>query len=232
MTLLYIIGSGSLHYNEELRFSLRSVEKHCKDVDRIIVVGEKVEFLSDKLEYHYIKEAEGNKEYRIAMKIYNACKSGIIKGDFAFMNDDFFFTRPYDWSKNYAKLDLISRGNEHYQKAIKDTRDYLIGLGHTTYHFDVHTPIVYNSDQFMDLLLHIQKSMLTTNGMVVKSLYGNINNLKPTCYMDCKLSTLQTPRDFERIKDTPVISCSDGSWHNGVRSYLRKLYPNKSKYEK
>lgn len=231
MTLLYIIGSGSLHYNEELRFSLRSVERHCKEVDRIIVVGEKVGFLSDKVEYHYIKEEQGNKEYRIGMKIYNACKSGIIKGDFGFMNDDFFFTRPFDWDNNYAKSDLINRGVENYQKAIKDTRDYLIDLGFTTYHFDVHTPILYNSDKFLALLPHIQKSMLTSNGMVVKSLYGNINKLQPTFYNDCKLSTLQTPRDFERIKDTPIISCSDGSWYNGVRAYLRQQYPNKSKYE-
>lgn len=231
VTLLYIIGSGSLHYNEELRFSLRTVEKFCK-VDKVIVVGEKVEFLSDKVEYHYIKESDGNKEYRIAMKVYNACKQGIVKGDFIFMNDDFFFTQPYDFSINYAKEKLNPKGQDHYQKAILDTRDYLLGLGKTIHNFDVHTPIIYNSEKFMELLPHFEASKQTTNGMTVKSIYGNINGLTPTLYDDCKLSTLQTVNDFNKIIGKPVISCSDGAWHNGVRSYLRKLYPNKSIYER
>lgn len=231
MNLLYIIGSGSVHYNEELRYSLRTVEAHCTDVEKITIVGERVSFLSEDVEFHKITEAEGNKEYRIAMKIYNACKAGYITGDFAFMNDDFFFTGLYDWTKNYAKPELKSNGFNHYQKAINDTKEYLLSLGCSTYHFDVHTPIIYNAEKFIDLLPHIRKSQLTSNGMTVKSLYGNIYNLTPTWYEDCKLSTLQTPRDWERIRQTPVISCSDGCWRNGMRAYLKKTYPNKSKYE-
>jgi len=165
------------------------------------------------------------------MKVYNACKNGFIKGDFAFMNDDFFFTRPYDWSINYAKPELKNNGLENYQKAIHDTREYLLSLGCTTYHFDVHTPIVYNSEKFLEMLPHLQKSQLTTNGMTVKSLYGNINGLTPTWYNDCKLSTLQTQQNFERIKNTPVISCSDGCWSNGMRAYLKQQYHKKTKYE-
>ena len=232
MQLLYIIGSGSLHYNEELRFSLRSVQRHCPEVTKIVVVGEPVHFLSDMVEYHYIPEAQGNKEYCIGMKVYNACKEGYIKGNFAFMNDDFFFTRPFDWSVNYAKPDLHATSLQYYQKAIHDTKQYLLSLKKTTYHFDVHTPIVYNSKKFLKMLPHLQQSQLTSDGMVVKSLYGNINGLEPTMYNDCKLSTMQTRRDFERAKETPVISCSDGCWSNGMRSYMKSEYPNKSMYEK
>jgi len=232
MQLLYIIGSGSLHYNEELRFSLRTVQEHCKDVTSITVVGEPVHFLNDKVNFYPIKEADGNKEYRIAMKVYNACKNGFIKGDFAFMNDDFFFTEPYDWTKNYAKAELNPKGNDNYQKAIGDTRNYLLSLGKSIHNFDVHTPIIYNSEKFMELLPHFEQSKLTTNGMTVKSLYGNIYGLEPTLYNDCKLSTLQTQSDFNKMIGFPVISCSDGCWSNGMRSYLRKLYPNKSIYER
>jgi hypothetical protein len=231
MQMLYIIGSGSLHYNEELRFSLRSVQKHCPEINKIVVDGEQVHFLSNKVDYHYIEEAKGNKEYRIGMKIYNACKSGFIKGNFIFMNDDFFFTRPYDWNINYAKGELPSEGKENYQKALSDTREYLLSLGKSVNHFDCHTPIIYNSEKFIELLPHLEKSKLTTNGYTVKSLYGNIYELEPTLYNDCKLSTLQTESDFKKIKDTPVISCSDGSWQNGVRKYFKNIYPNKSIYE-
>lgn len=232
MKLLYIIGSGSLYNNEELRYSIRTVEKHLKDVDEVIVVGEKVDFLSDKVKYHYIKEAFGNKEYRIAMKIYTACKLGYVSGDFALMNDDFFFTRQFDWKQNFAKENLESKGSAYYQAAINETRNYLKRLGHTTYHFDMHTPIVYNSERFMSMLPHFEASKRTPYGMVVKSLYGNINGLKPTFYKDCKLNQLLTLRDFEKIKNTPVISCSNFAWNKNVKAYFNFLYPNKSKYER
>jgi len=164
MTFFYIIGSGSLHYNEELRFSLRTVEKFCPEAERIVVVGEPLHFLSNKVDFHYIEEAKGNKEYRIGMKIYNACKSGYIDGDFVFMNDDFFFTRPYNWNINYAKGELPSGGKEHYPKALNDTREYLLSIGKSINHFDCHTPIIYNAKKFMELLPHLEKSKQTTNG--------------------------------------------------------------------
>lgn len=231
MKFLYIIGNGSLYNNEELRFSLRGLDAHVKEPKDIIIVGEKVHFLSDKVDYHYLKEEQGNKEYRIATKILNAIKKGYVKGNFIFMNDDFFFTRPYNFRLNYAKADLKHTSLDNYQKAIFDTKNYLTKLGYSTYHFDVHTPIIYNAKKFLALEPHFEQSRLSTNGFVVKSLYGNIYGLKPTLYTDCKLNTLQTPRDYERAQDAPILSCSDSAWSNGVRSYLKNLYPNKSKYE-
>ena len=232
VTMVYVLGSGSLHYNEELRFSLRTVQKYCPEVTRLIVAGEQALFLSDKVEYLPIKEAQGNKEYRIAMKVFEVCN--YIKGDFLFMNDDFFFLRPTNLENypNYSKGDLkATQQAQHYQKAIQDTQHYLKELGHTTHHFDVHTPIIYNAKKFQALLPHFEKSRLSTNGFVVKSLYGNIYNLEPTQIVDCKLTTLQTQSDYRKLESAVVMSCSDGSWMNGVRNYLKNSFQNKSKYE-
>ena len=229
MVAVYILGKGSLYYNEELRYSLRSLSTFAPEIKRVLIVGEKPNFINDKIEYHYVNEAEGNKEYRIAMKICHACK--IVDSDFIFMNDDFFLTRAQNWNLNYAKETLNPKGHDHYQKSILDTRDYLLSLECSTFNFDVHTPIVYNSKKFLDLMPHFEKSRVSSNGMVVKSLYGNIYGLEPTSYNDCKLSSLQTYADFNKIIDVPIISCSDGAWMNGVRSYMRKQFPNKSIYE-
>ena len=233
MVMLYIIGKGSHHYNEELKLSLRSVETHCPEITRLIVAGEPVQFLSDKVEFIPIAEANGNKEYCIAQKVLKACE--FIKGNFIFMNDDFFFTRKQDWSINYAKpklKGLPKMGSiEHYQKAVNDTGLYLESLGYSTYHFDVHTPIVYNSKKFKALAPHFDKSKVSSNGYVVKSLYGNIYGLEPCFYEDVKLTRMETTDDFRNAKETHCISCSDASWHHGVRAYLLKMFPNKSKYE-
>ena len=51
MDILYYIGDGSHHNNEELRYSLRALEKHCKDIDEVWIVGNKPHFLNDKVKY-------------------------------------------------------------------------------------------------------------------------------------------------------------------------------------
>jgi hypothetical protein len=236
LTMMYILGNGSTHYNEELRFSLRTVADFCPQIKRLILVGENPNFLSEKVEYHKVDEVKGNKEYRIAMKIINGIKASNLKGDFVFMNDDFFFLKPQNFTNypNYCKGNLFRDNQkiEHYQKALQDTHDYLKSIGKTTHHFDIHYPIIYNAQKFLKLMPHFEQSRLTTNGMVVKSLYGNIYGLEPTMAYDCKLNSLQTYRDYERMNRGDLLSCSDAGWAYGVRIYLKKMYPNKCKYEK
>lgn len=231
MVALYILGNGSTCYNEELRFSLRTIEKYAKGIDRVIVAGELPELLSDKVFKIKIDEAKGCKEYRIAMKIYNAIKLGKIKGDFIFMNDDFFLTQETDFTNypNYAKETLNeTRNNSGYQISLRNTYQYLLNLGYTTYHFDVHTPIIYNAEKFVKLINHFEYSNTLEFGLVVKSLYGNIYGLEPTIYTDCKLWSL----DLARINKTHCFSSSDAGWQNGLRSYLKSKHPSKSSYEK
>lgn len=235
MDVLYILGKGSLFGNDELRYSLRSLENNVSNVGRVIVVGEDPGFLSDEVEYHYIEEGFGNKEWRIGAKILEACDRGIVKRNFFFVNDDHFFIQPTKTTRypNYCKGNLINpKIVGTYQRALNDTAAYLLALGKTALHFDVHTPIVYNPKKFKELREAIAKSKKARHGYVVKSLYGNIHKLKPTAYVDKKLQILRGGYDDPQIKDGHVISCSDRGWKYGVGDFVKELFPNKSKYEK
>ncbi|MBT0607648.1 hypothetical protein [Aequorivita echinoideorum] len=247
MDILYILGAGSLHNNEELRYSLRALEKnvcHAKLVEatrslsgaegRVVVVGENPGFLSEKVEFHYLPEAKGNKEYCIAKKVEWACQN-VMQGDFLFMNDDFFLHKkivPQHYP-NYQKGCLSHTApDSNYNKSLQHTFQYLKRLGHTTFHFDVHTPIIYNSDKFLALSQHWKHSKTLDFGMVVKSVYGNIYQIPHLPYKDVKLSRLKTLEDYQRIDATSCISCSDAGWRNGVADYLKHKFPNPSIYEK
>jgi len=233
MDVLYILGDGSQCDNEELKYSLRSLERHLKNIDRVIVVGENPNFLSDKVEYHYIKEAKGNKEYRIASKIYKACELGIVKGDFLFMNDDFFFTKEVDVIKYpYYHKGCLSLGspNKFYKASLMATYNYLKTKELKTLHFDVHTPIIYNAEKFLAIKEDIYKSMINPFGFVVKSLYSNIYGILGEEYEDVKLGKF-TERIMERVKSTNVISCYDGGFKDWLHDYLKETYKQKSIYE-
>lgn len=230
---LYILGDGSKFDNEELRYSLRTLEKHVKNIHKVIIVGEDPKFLSDKAEYHYIPEVKGNKEYRIAKKIYTACEKGIVKGDFLFLNDDFFFTKEFDATKYpyYHKGDLLlGSPNKFYKASLMATYNYLKENGFNTLHFDVHTPIIYNSEKFLALKPHLDKSCLNAFGFVLKSLYSNIYGIEGEEYEDVKLGKFNN-NVFERMKSTNVVSCYDGGFEDWLYAYLRHEYKEKSKYE-
>lgn len=77
MDVLYILGSGSPFNNDELRYSLRSLEKNGVNVSRVIVVGENPGFLSENVEYYHVKEFSGNKEYRIGKKSNGPVKKAL-----------------------------------------------------------------------------------------------------------------------------------------------------------
>ena len=49
MDMLYILGNGSKHDNQELRWSLRSLEKYGRNVGSIAIVGEPPEWLSPEV---------------------------------------------------------------------------------------------------------------------------------------------------------------------------------------
>ena len=235
MDVLYILGKGTVDRYRELQYSLRTLEKFAQGVDRVIVFGENPRFHSEELEYHYSRDYIGNKEYRIARKIFEACKRGLVKGDFLFMNDDHFFNLPTDITSYpyYAKGELQMRTpNRFYQQSLINTRQYLEGLGKTTFHFDVHTPIIYNAEKFLALEPHFDESKKLLCGYVVKSLYSNFYGHTPTMIKDIKINRFNRPEYREVIKEADVFSCSDPGWRDGLYHWLRNKYPEKSKYEK
>lgn len=233
MDVLYVLGTGSKFNNEELKFSLRSLERFGKNIGRIILIGEKPDFLDySKIEHHPFEES-GVKEYRIASKILFACEEGIVSGNFLFCNDDFFFTQSFD-ANNYPFYNKGSLLNGEpktaYQEHLKITRDFLVSKGKSTKHFDVHTPIIYNSEKFM-ALRECWETSKKTIGMVVKSIYCNMYGFLGMPYNDIKLKSLQLPSDLNLLKTSNCFSIADEAWNKGVKNHLQHLFPTKSKYE-
>ena len=237
MDVLYILGSGSKFKNNEIRYSLRTLEKFIPNATRVIVVGEDPGFLSKEVDFYPMPEAVGNKEYRIAKKIEWSCKKDVVTEPFLFMNDDFFLTQTINpetypfYHKGQLNQDPP---NNLYRKSLHNTDAFLRSQKKTTLHFDVHMPIIYDPEKFMQLASAWIFSKTLSSGLVVKSVYANtfLNPNQSVQINDVKLSKLKTPQDFKRLENRDVFSCSDAGWLQGVGMHLAKQFPNKSKYEK
>ena len=57
MDILYYIGKGSHHNNQELRYSLRALEKHCKDIGNVWIVGNRPHFLNNNIKYLWVEDS-------------------------------------------------------------------------------------------------------------------------------------------------------------------------------
>lgn len=233
MDVLYVLGQGSPFHNEELRYSLRSLEKFGRNIDRLIIVGEKPKFLDYTQVVHLPFKEIGVKDYRIASKILHACTTGTVKGDFLFCNDDFFFQKPFDCNTfPYYRKGQLLFGNAitAYQSHLELTRDYLRSQNKPTLHFDVHCPIIYNADRFIKLTQDWEHSK-NTIGLVVKSVYANSFFIKGVHYDDVKLRELISRRDYDLINLNECFSIYDSAWKRGVESYMMREFQEKSKWE-
>ena len=233
MDILYILGKGSPFGNEELRYSLRSLETNGTNIGNLFLVGEKPAFLDYSKVTHLPFIEKGVKDYRIASKIMHACQSGLIGEDFIFCNDDFFFMNSFDAAKfPYYQKGALLKGKavRAYQEHLEITRDYLISQGKKALHYDVHCPIIYNCEKFMSLAPTWEYSG-TTIGLTVKSIYANMNDIFGVDYEDVKLKQLIDPIDYYFARLNECFSISDSAWKHGVESFLQKEFPTKSKWE-
>ena len=216
MDVLYYIGGGSMRNNIELRFSLRSLEKFGKNIDRVFIVGNKPHFLTN-VEYFWVEDKD--QWWKNAfIKTKTAIEKGISK-DFLLMNDDFFMLAEFDAETYpfYHRGAIPEDNGREYQKVITNTKKVLEKENATTNHYGVHCPIRINGEKYLTLEKYF------TEPVSARCLYGNLF-CKGRKINDCKGNEIKTN----------VTKCwSSKSWLNDdILNKLREMFPNPSKYEK
>ncbi len=242
MDIVYILGKGSKWRDNELRYSLRSIEDHLTDYDKVFIVGELPAFLNTNVIHIPADDLYGH-ERNIMEKIKVACKNQYVSDDFFFINDDHFLLQAvkssiYPYYSKGLLLDYINdREFDDYRQALENTFNALINRRLSSYNYDIHTPIVYNKKKFIKVM---DSYDWENNEYVIKSLYCNTLGVTPVFIEDCKINKkLSIEQIEEKTKGHHCFSISDHAIHQGVhyfskskmRVFLKLTYPNKSKYE-
>lgn len=223
MDILYYIGDGSHHNNEELRYSLRALEKHCKDIDEVWIVGNKPHFLNDKVKYLWVADS-GEWWQNAFYKTMAAIKAGISK-QFLLMNDDFYMLEDFCAAKYpyYNKGEIMDVVQNKYQEVIINTKRVLKSLGKPSLHFGVHCPMRIDGEKYMQLAKFFEGK---NEGVPVSArcLYGNLY---------CKNS--KTVSDNKKVQfsygETGCFSSKE--WVvNETLGELKKMFDTPSKYER
>ena len=211
MDVVYILGSGSLSQNDEIRYSIRSLDQHMLDLRDIYVVGE----MPQKLPYaKHIPANDGFTErWKNAYnKVRKACDIEGLSDEFLLMNDDFFMLEDF-------------MGAEWPFYALEGSNGGTCG----THSFHIHCPIRLSREFYKNMPFSLDQKACRSP----RSFYGNYYRAKPTFCKDFILRAANDCKPFdEQVKGQPCFSISDSSMlYEPFRQWLQTLYPDPSGYE-
>lgn len=252
--IVYALGKGSKWSNNEIKYSIRSIEKHVSNYRNIYIVGEFPDFFIKRSDsegaiidgiIHIPAHDKFGHERNIMEKIKKACQESSISESFMFINDDHFFLKDVDCSSYpyYYNRELIEsiqkrKRNDEYKDALQNTLYALANNPkNSKLNYDIHVPILYDKKLFIKSMDHFNWEKYE---FVVKSLYVNTNNINGMQLDDCKITGRVSSKKLqEQINGRHLFSIGNeclnpypGEKESSVKVLLTELYPNKSKYEK
>ena len=242
MDVVYALGSGSCWQNNELRYSLRSIEENILNLGNVYVVGICPEWLGNVIHIPAQDPFNHNKDGNIISKVLKECSREELTKNFLFMNDDYVILNKViieDMKGWYINMmdqykDCWYEKNA-WNKAVKRTMDYLKSKNLPLYHYDgAHCPQLYNKYTFQKVM-----NMVGWNGescYTISNLYLNVTGAEPGNVIRIKATFQDEIHNMDIIKkkcaNAIFMSYNNSGLTDELKVFLQETFPDKSKYEK
>ena len=227
ISVVYIVGTGSRWNNNELRYSLRSIEKHLSGLEHVWIIGHKPEFIT-RVCHIPAGDPYDVSDKNILHKLKIACETKDITDDFLLFHDDHYLIQDFEAIEfpNYYEGTVSQmahiRGSDSYGSRCRNTLEILKKSSLPEKYFDVHYPILINKAKFTEYVTD-KVDPNSKNGYIIKSLYANAMKLEGTEIPDCKSGYTPTQK-------LPCFS-TQARVSGAVYRFLDENFPIKSKYE-
>lgn len=211
--VVYVVRPGE--WNEELRYSLRSLENLPHD--RVIVVGSAPDWCKvDRIP----TSPTGDKYQRASGNLIAACQDDVISDPFYFFNDDMYVMLPIEEVPvlHNGSLENLLKKRAKAKATLELLQSY--GIKDPVAYDGLHVPMPIHKA----LLLEAWDKGKHLKVCYIRSLYGNLASIGGVSYDNAKCH-----QDYEYRM---FLSTSDNGFANGeVGSYIRGCFPEKSPYE-
>ena len=223
LDVVYVVKDSA--FNDELRYSLRSVEQNLPH-NRVIFYGGKPVGSHPDIAI-LVKQIGKHKYQKVANMLFS-----IAEDDFILMNDDFFVLNkidklPYYYSDDLEKLSgrisAAHGGPSAYTRRIDATRKWLKESKYATRNYELHVPIIFNREKLRRIF-----DINTEHKYATRSLYCNVDKVMGKKSQDMKIFDLdKLPRFSDTFVSTTDLSFAEGQ----VGKFIRALFKDKSRYE-
>lgn len=212
--------------HRDIKYCLRSIEKHVTDLRRVIIIGDKPDFIQEVIHFQ-IGDMSGYQHAarNIFKKLIFAAEE--FKEFLVVHNDHFLLTDivageyPY-----YHRGPIIPEGKpDGYARLLQNTKDQFPEADD----FDVHCPILMTAAGLNKLTaLDWSKPY----GYGVKTAYCVLNGIAGNAFTDCKIKTRMSRQEiYQKIEGRHVFSTGSGAYQGDMEKVLKELYPRKSRWE-
>lgn len=238
---VFVIGTGSVNGNEELRYALRNLEKHCGFVRDVYICGECPEWVDRKVVKHILwpDRFKHAKDANIIDKLLRACEFPGMAKNILFCSDDQFQTRKCEWSdfapRQLRKYDpgdtWYADKDREWHNRLRDTleRDRIrrkkSGLDEkAVFYWQPHMWMQIDRDKFIEYAKW--SGYEHRKDTIIASGYFNYVGAAPL-------------RNYEHVfiggspKELPNavhVAYCDGSY-NAAMGFLKGMFPEKSRFE-
>lgn len=229
MDIVYVVKDSA--YNDELKYSLRSVEKNFPH-NRVWFYGGKPIGVHPDKQIAIVQKGK-TKWDRVRGLLGMICENDEITEDFVLFNDDFFVLQPVVNLPSFANgtlegladhiMEMNNGRPSPYTNKIIEASMLLKKAKCKTHNFELHVPMIINREKMLKTREKFPDAPAS------RSLYGNYNKLKPRELNDSKIIKLTGKPGLSKI----FVSTDDRSFAEGeIGKYIRDMFPVKSRWEK
>lgn len=228
--IVYFVKASA--HNEELRYSLRSVEQNFPHRKVWIYGGKPSDIEPD--EFVPIRQVGSNKWEKVRNMLWKACQNPDITDDFFLFNDDFFVMHKiesyepifdgtvYQWiiSVEGRNFDAPTAYTLELRKMIHELEHK--GITDELKNYAVHMPMLVNKSKMIDVIREFDSPMF-------RNIYGNYWHIGGTNLKDMKI--LRRNQVIE--EDAPYLSSDDNAFmFKEIGQYIKNKFQGKSRFEK
>lgn len=214
--------------NEELRYSLRSVDANMP-YKRVWIFGGCPQNIIPDVRVR-VDQVGKTKWDRVRNMYRMVCENKEITDNFIMFHDDFFVMRPTDYIiplyrctlDEHIKI-LEPHGPTAYSKLLRGCRDVI--KGDIALSYEVHTPFIFNKE----LLLNVLNAFPDCHA--VRTIYGNLYYAgQSERSNDVKIFDSKPSFDYKNSRflstDDPIVNINNDIWR-----WLRKQFSGISRFE-
>lgn len=250
MTIVYTVGCGSKHNDIELKWSLRSIARNGRGIDRVVIVGHVPAFVNKStVDCIEMTDPTPAKHFNIYAKARKAVEELKLTEEFLVSSDDHIYTGMTDFAKYPRLYQGPLRPKTDYspdkkfnawRESIFKTRELMekcgLPLHNTRGHFNT-----YFDPKYLEPLDCLMTTPQPPDTGFEHSLL--INNLKfyhephlasrLVKTSDCKIEKLSGVAELNNIISTrAVVSIGDAVFGcPGVEDEFNRMFPEKCIYE-
>ena len=218
----YIVGPPGREKNEELRYSLRSVDANLENVGEVIMFGHAPRWVKARTVEERPASKDKHRDARVHLAMACGSPDSSLSDPFWLFNDDFFVMKPMRKipAVDKGEIALQTKTNHRAQQAVRHLMNMNIDEPYLLY--ECHTPILVYKRPMLDVI-----KMLPIGGLV-KTVYMNLMGFVGEHTGNAKVYA-NTPRVWE---DWPLLSTTDGTFATSeVGHFIRDRFPEPSRWE-